>query len=287
MNDKESNALGSFTEAKGEAKYNLYKNAATSARGVRRIVFAILLSTVSLLAAIGSVVLIKSQHKEIKDLARLNAKLETAYIDRDRKAFELLESFFIGKGILFDQTNWLNKALTSNPYRNSTTYGKPHKFTFNNWNDMWQTDCLERSMQLGSTNTLRWITEQPDWNEDIPDELAADVYQYLNGTDQEEDSEETVIEGEWFELNEMVKVLSEKLKEERRKKRLLMADKFDAPSYIDGSRPNHEPIPLGSMSVRWMNHFMNTSEARGKTNLIKYVNEYRNTKTTPTDTPAE
>lgn len=92
-----------------------------------------------------------------------------------KKRNELKESLLVMKAVFFDDVDALVESEARNLLRRGDTYGKPHRFTFNRWNRVLQSKILERSIQIGSTNILTYITQQENWSKNISDELASDV----------------------------------------------------------------------------------------------------------------
>jgi hypothetical protein len=116
----------------------------------------------------------RSHQAELNLALKENECNSLSKIKHERK-----ESLEIMLAVLFDDTTMLKKSERSNPFRKKDTYGKAHVFTFNKWNYPWPEKLLNRAIEIGSTNVLGYIANQPNWSEHIPKELECKTMQAL------------------------------------------------------------------------------------------------------------
>jgi len=169
-------------------------------------------------------------------IASLRAKLDA----NTKKRNELKETLLVFEALAFNDVVPLKQSETRNQLREKGgIYGDPHKFTFNEWSRVWQTKILERAIETEATNILTHITLQDDWDLKISDELAANVYTAMMPNP-----------------NNVAKLVAEnnllkkEIQAERRKKRVLLAEKFDRPCYLDGSRTHQNGRKVHTSKIK-------------------------------------
>jgi len=191
-----------------------------------------------------------------------------------KKQRELKESILVFEALAFDDSHALKESETANSLRRGDTYGEPHIFTIDKWNRRWRPKILERAIATKATNILTHITSQDNWHEKISDELAADVYEAikpnLNNVANEYHNAKIA------ELVAENNLLKKDLDDERRKKRVLLAEKFDRPCYLDGSRPAHTEQIHAETTLNTLRGFKTDRKTLcldGKIKLLEYIDQ--------------
>ena len=171
------------------------------------------------------------------------------------------ETMEILTGILEDNTNRLDRAKTMNQYRTqSDLYGERHEFKFARWS--YPEKAVGFMLRNNSTNCLNWLIRQDGWRSVLSDET---VDQVLNYNDKE---------------YVPARIDDNRTRVERRKKRVLLAEKFDDVSYLDGSRDerirNNQGVISPSETLATLRGFKSSIETLrrdGKKNIGKYVEQ--------------
>ena len=192
-------------------------------------------------------------------------RLEKSNVAAMLKVRQYAESFAIVRGVLYDRPAHFKQAKKINEYRALGHYGEPHEFEFKHWNPHLQSVFIEYATAHGKTNALAWFIQQEKWDANLTDAVkSAALEAHKNPVSRLDDPA----------VRQENKILRLALSDERRKKRLLLAWRGDDPTYLDGSRPNQQPIELTSMSGHWMKTFLQDAQTQNKTNLLIYIQKH-------------
>ena len=185
MGENEQQVLDGFAEQKGEAKYGLYRNAATAARYAKKnstllVVIIVLLAFILIedkwlsdeqeqttglkLQAAEHLAIISEQKQQIETLHHYKDECDEREFLQMKKIRQFAESDYVFKGMLFDEPKFYVAAANKNDLRQQGHYGEPHKFTFSRWNVALRARIIDQCIADNKVNSLRWFAQQDGWH---------------------------------------------------------------------------------------------------------------------------
>ena len=109
-------------------------------------------------------------------VTQLSGDLKNALVKKRQNA----ETVLVLKGILYDETTFLEQSRRANSFRQDGHYGEPHEFGFKHWMIPYQKKILEYCIDHNKTNSLRWIMNEDEWDKYIDDDLKQRAIMYRN-----------------------------------------------------------------------------------------------------------